>query len=294
MLHKTRGMLTRALTLAAVLLTACLLPSSADAESTYERIVREGTIRVGIYNEVPVGYIDENGRVTGETPEVLRVALAGIGDIEMEPFVVDEFGALIPGLLAGRFDVIAAGLYITQERCETIAYTRPTIKYGETLVVREGNAFEIHSYDDVAQHPEAVIAVAPGSVEAKYARAAGIPDDRIRMLAVSQIGVAALRSGQVDVLAVPAVTGQKMVESAVDGDIELVDPFIDPVFEGKVAINYAGMGLRQEDTDLLTALNAQLDEFLDTVGHLELVSEFGFAEAQLPDGKTAEEVCSGN
>ena len=32
-------------------------------------------------------------------------------------------GFVIPGLNAGRFDLIAAGLFITPERCEQVAFS---------------------------------------------------------------------------------------------------------------------------------------------------------------------------
>ena len=36
-----------------------------------------------------------------------------------------EFGQLIPGLQAGRYDVVTAGMYITPERCKQVIFAEP-------------------------------------------------------------------------------------------------------------------------------------------------------------------------
>ena len=77
---------------------------------------QENGITIGIANEIPYGYEDEEtGEVTGEAPEVARVVLDELGITDRE-FVVVEFGALIGGLQAGNFDMIAAGMYIGPPR----------------------------------------------------------------------------------------------------------------------------------------------------------------------------------
>ncbi len=41
--------------------------------------------------------------------------------------VLTEFGSLIPGLAAKRFDIIAAGMYVTPERCKQVALSGPDL-----------------------------------------------------------------------------------------------------------------------------------------------------------------------
>ncbi|MFP5333660.1 MAG: ectoine/hydroxyectoine ABC transporter substrate-binding protein EhuB, partial [Acidimicrobiia bacterium] len=43
------------------------------------RLQESGTVRIGIANEVPYGYEDEDGNVTGEAPEVAKAVLANLG-----------------------------------------------------------------------------------------------------------------------------------------------------------------------------------------------------------------------
>ena len=89
----------------------------ADAETTLERVKRTGEIRIGYANEAPFAYTLPDGRATGESPEIGRVVFDKMGVKKVSP-VLTEWGGLIPGLLAGRFDVIAAGMYITPERMQ--------------------------------------------------------------------------------------------------------------------------------------------------------------------------------
>lgn len=278
---------------AAAALAAMAFASAANAETTLEKIKREGTIKIGIFNEVPAGYVTEDGKITGESPEILRAVLKQMGDIKMDADVIDEFGALIPGLLAGRFDVIAAGMYIKPSRCEQISFTRPTVKYGETLIVKKGNPENIHSYEDIRDNDDLKIAAAAGGTEVKFAKQVGIPDDRIMIVSNYPTAVTALRTGRVHAIAPPAVTGQSIVNEAEPKDIELADPFNDPIIDGKPAVSYAGLGVRKEDKDLLAALNAGLDKIVNTEEHIAIVEPFGFGKAQMPGDKTTEEICKG-
>ena len=67
----------------------------ALAETTLEKARREGYIRLGFANESPYGYATPDGKLTGESPEVVKAVLAKIG-IPQTDGVLTEFGSLIP------------------------------------------------------------------------------------------------------------------------------------------------------------------------------------------------------
>ena len=89
---------------------------AAHAQTTLERAKADGYIRVGFANEAPYGYATPDGKLTGESPEVVKAVLAKMGIAQVDG-VLTEFGSLIPGLQAGRFDIIAAGMFITRCIC---------------------------------------------------------------------------------------------------------------------------------------------------------------------------------
>src|SRR5262245_51251755 len=122
-------------TAAALLLS---LAGTANAETALERARKNGYIRIGFANEAPFGYATEDGKLTGEAPEVAKAILKKMGIAEVDG-VLTEFGSLIPGLQAGRFDIIAAGMFITPKRCEQVQFSEPSYGIGQAFLVKKGN-----------------------------------------------------------------------------------------------------------------------------------------------------------
>jgi polar amino acid transport system substrate-binding protein len=266
--------------------------SASDAASTLERIRESGRVRIGYANEAPYAYRDSaSGRLTGEAPEIARVLLADLGVTEVEG-VLTEFGSLIPGLKAGRFDLIAAGMYIKPERCREIAFSDPTYAIGEAFAVRQGNPKGLHSYEDVAAHPDATLGVVAGAVERGYARAIGIPDERIKIFPDAPSALAGVRAGRVDAYGGTSLTVRDLLSKDGSGRLERADPFTDPVIDGESIRGYGAFGFRQEDQALRAAFNERLDAFIGSPEHLALVDPFGFTERELPGDVTAEELCA--
>ncbi len=283
--------------LGATVVLLCLLATTGcerdqrPDETTLERIQREGVVRIGYANEAPYAYVDQKtGRLTGEAPEIARVVLKQIG-VERVEGVLTEFGSLIPGLKAKRFDIIAAGMYILPKRCREIAFSNPTYKIGEAILVKSGNPLKLHSYEDIAAHPSARIGVVAGTVELAYARATAIPNERIAVLPDAPSAVAAVEADRIDAYAGTALTIQDMLKKLGEGSVERATPFKDPVIEGKMVIGYGAFGLRKEDKALLEAVNKQLEAFIGSAQHRTLVRPFGFAETELPGKVTAESLC---
>ncbi|MGD9000718.1 MAG: ectoine/hydroxyectoine ABC transporter substrate-binding protein EhuB [Granulosicoccaceae bacterium] len=271
-------------------LTACE-PAGQTDETTLQRIQREGVVRIGYANEAPYAYVDEKtGRLTGEAPEIARVILKQMGVQRVEG-VLTEFGSLIPGLKAKRFDIIAAGMYILPKRCREIAFTNPTYRIGEAILVKTNNPLDLHSYEDIAAHASARIGVVAGAVELAYARATGIPDERIAVLPDAPSAVAAVQAERVDAYGGTALTVQDMLNKSGDGGVERAKPFTDPVIEGKMVVGYGAFGVRQDDKALRESLNKHLKTFIGSEQHRELVQPFGFTEAELPGDITAETLC---
>ena len=109
------------------------------AVSTLEAAKAAGKIRIGYANEAPFAYMDsQRAEVTGESVEIARVVLKRMGINQVEG-VLTEFGSLIPGLQAKRFDIIAAGMYVTPERCRQAAFSNPTYGVSQALLVKQGN-----------------------------------------------------------------------------------------------------------------------------------------------------------
>lgn len=122
-----------------LLLTCAVLGLAGSVQAaTLDTIKSNSSIRIGYANETPFAFTETDGNVTGESPEIAKIIFAKMG-IKQVNGVLTEWGSLIPGLRAGRFDVIAAGMYITPARCKQVLFTDPQYQLPDALLVAKGN-----------------------------------------------------------------------------------------------------------------------------------------------------------
>jgi len=257
------------------------------AETTLERAKAQGFIRVGFANEAPFGFATTDGKLTGEAPEVARAVLAKMGIPQVDG-VLTEFGSLIPGLKAGRFDVIAAGMFINPKRCAEINFSEPSYGIGQAMLVLKDNPKGIKDYSSFKDNAELKLAVMAGAVEGGYAKDAGVPQEQLVVLPDQSSLVAAVQSGRADGAALTALSIADMAKKG-EG-VESTTPFGEVA--GKSVKGHGGFGFRKEDTDLLEAFNAELKNFLGSPEHIALVEPHGFGKDYLPN-KTNAELCAG-
>ena len=255
----------------------------ATAETTLEKARQQGYIRVGFANEAPFGYATPDGKLTGEAPEVAKAVLTRMGIAEVDG-VLTEFGSLIPGLKAGRFDIIAAGMFITPKRCKQINFSEPSYGIGQAFLVPQGNPKKLNTYADVAKRPEMTLAVMAGAAEREYAKAAGVSTSQLVTLPDPPSLLAAVQAGRADAAALTALS---IANLAAKGDgVESTPPFA--TVAEKSVMGHGGFGFRKDDRALLEAFNEHLQAFLGTEDHLELVTPLGFGKGFLPTKSTAE------
>ncbi|MDX1664551.1 MAG: ectoine/hydroxyectoine ABC transporter substrate-binding protein EhuB [Candidatus Promineifilaceae bacterium] len=275
--------------LAIATLAACQL--TQGEETTLERAQRTGTIRVGFANENPYAYQTPEGELTGEAVEVARAVFQEMGINEMEG-VLTDFGSLIPGLQAERFDVITAGMYITPERCEQVLFADPEYKVTEAMVVEAGNPLGLHSYADVAANPDVQIGTGAGYLEYDYLLASGVSEDQIVTFPDDPAGIAGLQAGQIDAWTGTRPTLLQILETSADPGIELAEPFEPPIVDGEPVISYGGAAFRMEDEEFRQAFNEELQSLKESGELLNLIGQFpGFDEGALPGDVHAEDIC---
>jgi polar amino acid transport system substrate-binding protein len=263
----------------------------ADAETTLESVKEQGYIRIGFANEAPFGFATPDGKLTGEAPEVAKAVLKRMGIAEVDG-VLTEFASLIPGLKAGRFDIIAAGMYVNPKRCEQIAFSEPSYGIGQAFLVATGNPKGLKTFENVAAEPDAKLGVMAGAIEKSYATESGVPGDQIQTYPDGPSGVAAVKAGRVDAFALSSLSIANLVATAGEGSgVESSPPF--STVAGKSVKGHGAFGFRKEDTELLDAFNKELKAFIGTPEHLALVEPFGFGKDYLPE-KTTAELCAGS
>jgi hypothetical protein len=115
-----------------------------------DRIDAGQSIRIGFANEMPFAYPGEDGEPRGFVNAHTLGVLEAMGYTNIEP-VQTDWGGLIPGLHANRFDIITGGMNILAARCENIAFSEPIARIGDGFIVQAGNPKGIGNYDDVRE-----------------------------------------------------------------------------------------------------------------------------------------------
>jgi polar amino acid transport system substrate-binding protein len=268
---------------------ALVLASAAGhAQDTLARIKDSGKVTIAIADEAPYGYRDGD-RVTGEAPEIARNILERIvPGVEIE-WVSTDFGQLIPGLQAEKFDIAAAGMFITPERCAQVAFSDPTYVVGEAFAVHAGNPKKLTDYASISDNHDAKVGLIAGTVEYNYALVTGIPADRAPLYRSFAKALDALKAGKVDAIGLTSLSAQSLVDG--EPDLEATPQFF-PNLDGEEVKGYGGFAFRQDDQDLRAAFNQELSGFIGSDAHWALVEPFGFGPDMAPD-MTAEELCRG-
>lgn len=254
---------------------------------------RASGLTAGIANEQPYAYIDTNGEVTGANIEILKAVLAPLGISKVDTPITD-FGSLVPGLAAKRFDLIGAGLFINPQRCKVIGYSNPVTRSGGAFIVKAGNPLNLHSLKDVANNPKARLATQPGSNQVQEAKDSGIATANVVLFDKDTEALAALEASRVDVVYFPDAEIINLVKKASGGDVERALPFEQiPDAQGKPSWNYHAYGLPKNDPAFTTAFNEQLAKLRASGELLKILQKYGYTENELPPADiTADQRCA--
>ncbi|MEU2423112.1 ectoine/hydroxyectoine ABC transporter substrate-binding protein EhuB [Streptomyces sp. NPDC007851] len=288
--HSRRAVLAGAAAVGALAAAGCTRVATASTTNggdLLQRLRAQGVARLGIAGEIPFGYIDRDGRLTGEAPELAKVIFKRLGVGQVQP-VPTEFGSLIPGLNSQQFDVVAAGMYVTPERCAQVVFADPDYQMLDSFVVRKGNPKGLHDYRDVVAK-KAKFATGTGYAQIQHAVEAGYKESDILIVPDQVAGLNAVEAGRVDVFAGTAVTVRDIVKKSAKA--EATRPFA-PLVGGKPQIDGGAFAFRSAETRLRDAFNVELHKLKKSGELLRILRPFGFTQAEMTD-LTAKELCGG-
>lgn len=276
-----------------LLTTLLLLGSLGLAQADLEQIKNTGKIRIATANEIPYGWIDENGTARGIAPEVATEVLRRMGVEDIE-WTVTEFGSLIPGLMANRFDMAAASQAILPDRCKQVIYSKPNSSYGEGLLVRAGNPKDIHGYEDFAEDSSLKLGIVSGADQLDFAHAYGISDRQIVAIPNNTDALSAVATGRVDAYAATGLTAARLAENS--ERVELAQPFTDPVIDGETVRSWGGFTFHRGSTEFRDAFNEELAAFQETDEYREILRSHGLSDQDIDSALQAstEELCAGS
>ena len=204
--------------------------------------------------------------------------------------VKTEWNALIPGLKAGRYDAISAGMSILPDRCKEASFGDPEILYTTALMVPEGNPKNLKNLDDVKKSG-AKLATMSGAIETDYAKSLDIEATQVKS---PQDGMDAVARGSSDVFALTGISLRTMDENNPDVKVEVTDSFV-AVVDGKEQVGAGATVFKKGDDTLRDAYNKELAKITgDEKAYTDVIGEFGFTDAERPKGDlTTEQLCKG-
>ncbi|MCF8587225.1 ectoine/hydroxyectoine ABC transporter substrate-binding protein EhuB [Gordonia liuliyuniae] len=284
---KSAAVLTAAV-LAVTAMAGCTKTDSDEATSL-ESLREAGVVTVAYANEAPYSF-EKDGKVTGATIALHREVFKRLGVDELKA-VKTDWGGLIPGLNAKRYDLVSAGMSITPERCDQASFSVPEINYTTALMVKPGNPMDLSNMDSI-KSSGAKMAAITGAIESNYAEELAISDPLL--VKDQQAGIDAVTSGRADAFALTAVSLKYAKDNDPSLNVEVTKPFI-AVINGEEQNPAGATVFRKADTDLRDAYNAEVKKILsDKAEYLRILGPFGFTEENIPDPSlTTEQLCAG-
>lgn len=265
--------------------------SAATGEGKLKSLQDKGVVKVGFANEKPYAY-EEDGELKGGAVAIAKAVFENLGIEEVDGHLSD-FGQLIPGLGAGKFDVITAGMAISPDRCGSVDFGEPEMQYGEGLIVKKGNPEELHSYKDIANNPDIKVAVMSGATEKDFMLREGVAESQIVMVPDIPASFAAVESGRAHATTGTEMTIKMALESANQDKLQFVEDFEQPNIEG--VPSYGAAAFHIDDDELREAYNEELRKLKESGKIAELIEPYGFTEERnvVDIELTTESICSG-
>lgn len=223
---------------------AASLQQQLVQESTIEKVVKRGVLKVGMDTFLPWAMKDKTGKYIGFEIDVATRLAEDMG-VKVE-FVPTKWAGIIPSLLTSKFDVIIGGMGITTQRALKVNFTIPYDYSGMSLVAHKGKAAGFSSLDDFNK-PEVEIACKLGTTAAAATKKY-LPQATIRLYDDEAQTYQELRNGNVH--AVVGSAPRPAFEA-----IKYSDSMFLPL-QGTFTKEPIGFALRKGDFDTLAFFNS--------------------------------------
>lgn len=247
-------------------------------DGSVARVHAAGVLRVGYAVQDPYAQVTPTGEVTGEAAETARMVAEQLGLARIN-WVQAEANDLLNGLRERRFDVVAAGLFITPEGAAQVRFSQPTLQVRPGWLTARGNPQALGPYAALRDRPGLRVGVLQGSMEQARMLALDLPETSLLVVPNTPAGLAAVLSGAVDGLALSLPTVRRLAASAPDR-LEAVAP---PSAEGSANAPAAlAFAFHLRDAELQAAWDQAQASVIGSPRHLAMLASYGFNAEDLP------------
>jgi len=252
--------ISTALLVGASLLAPMSSPASAaTCTDTLTKAQEASYVRMTSYQQPPHGWFDINsGKYQGIDVEVIEEVLKGL-NIPAWDYVTADWGAMIPGLTACRWDIMSIGMTYTKLRSELVQFSLPVYQYGVAMLVAKGNPKKIKGKADwKGKKVGGIIGSTDDQVIGGVKGATYVPFTKYSDL------YRALSTGRIDAGMVDELQGAYDFKLQPQPKITLLKDWT-----GK-AVGISSIVMRKGDTAWVTAVNDQL-KIMRTNGKLKAI-----------------------
>ena len=222
-----------------------LLLTLALATSIVSAPAMADTVRIGTEGAyAPWNFIDDSGNLAGFEIDLGNTLCKQAG-LKCE-FVANEWDSMIPNLIAGNYDLIMAGMSITEERSQTIDFSSDYYPPDPSKYVAASGAGL-----DFANMSGKRIGAQGATVQAAYLEQNFAANNDIVLYETPDQSVADLMAGNIDALLADGEFLKPIVDGS-GGAIEFTGP--SPQIGGGV-----GIGMRKNEPDLSAAMAGALE-----------------------------------
>jgi polar amino acid transport system substrate-binding protein len=144
------------------------LPAAAQ-ESQLDVVLKRDKLIVGTYStSPPLAYIDDSGNLVGlEIDMAHAIAKDLLGDPNKVEFVVLQSDGRFPAALSGKIDFGLCSTTITGDRAVRIAFTRPYLDTGGSIIARKDAGIKTVKELNNSKFTYAILNVPPAIARAK-------------------------------------------------------------------------------------------------------------------------------
>jgi len=234
-----------------IILSATILAFAASATFAQD-VVRMGT--EGAYP--PWNFINDKGEIDGFERE-LGDELCARAELTCE-WVTNEWDSIIPNLVSGNYDVIIAGMSITDERDEVIDFTQAYTPPDPSNYLAASDGVDLMG---------GIIAAQTGTIQAAYVAESGAT---LVEFATPDETIAAVQNGEADAVLADGSFLAPIAEQ--NGDLMIVGDAV--ALGGGV-----GMGVRESDGELRATFDAAIQSMKDDGSLNALISKWEVSTA---------------
>lgn len=248
--------------------------SNDNTTGTHSKLLQkcldQGYITIGTGNDIPFAFVDEGtGEAKGIEVDIIKEALSRLGVKEIKWQVMD-WTVLLNELQKGsKIDMVADGLFVTEERQKVVSFTNPIYYQGEALIVAENS--KISSKADLkglnvgtvtgwAYDKELDGWVEDGSIGKKT------------VFSNETEAILALKQGSIDAALVDSAGAAYILKTAPDTGFKIVKDY------KPEAGNVTGSAVARGNQDFLKEINAVIDEMKEDGTMAKILKDWG-----LPD-----------